>query len=139
MLLFWRRKFSSRTATMLRRLGFIPRCLADGFVELFVNFERGYRVQIDQRGDFVRVTGHPELGFSPRNYPLRLLAELLIRNGELAAGSWRLASASEHIWLVFSYAIPIRHFDQRNLKLALENVVSEVHRMAVEYRHFQRV
>lgn len=138
MKLFSKVTFADRISKLLTRCAIKPELKRDGAVAILVTLERSYVVEIEEWGRFVRLTGHPTIGFPPDRLPERLLANLLLRNSEAGNGGWRLIAADDLVWICYSYCIPSKQLNRSNLIDGLQLVLGEVNRFALEYRYFKR-
>ena len=123
---------------MLSGLAIRPKLMKEGRLAIVLSLERSYCIEIEEHGSFARLTCHPNIGFVPNKCPEKVLAHLLLRNGDAGCGGWRLMVADERVWIVYSYSIPIQFLTRKSLRAGIELVLTEANRFSFEYRYFAR-
>ena len=131
------RRFERSAARIGQKIGlkFEPTC--EGEFTVRVPVGRGHIVQFQFQDRFVHIVGYPELEFHPRDFPAKLAAQLLVRNGQTRSGAWQVVADSRSVICRFCYVLPMRLFTVGYVKKAMEATLREVIHADRNFRRLQ--
>ena len=133
------KRFDSFSIRIFERMGVAFKKLKQGQFSVKFTELGSYAVCIHYRETEIHFVGYPGIEFDPKRFPLKLLAQLLVRNGQLQNGAWQLVADDRSVICRFCYVVPFACYSFARSKQAMEITLEEICFARRRYEMFESI